>query len=55
MRAFVLGVLVTLVACTQESSDKDIERELDASLRAAVPGVVMTVKKRSCHTVGHLS
>jgi hyperosmotically inducible periplasmic protein len=45
MRAFMLSVLVTVVACTQGSSDKDIERELDATLRAAAPGVVMTVKK----------
>jgi hyperosmotically inducible periplasmic protein len=44
MRALIFFFAVLIASCGMNRSDRDIESELDPSIRAAAPGVVMTVK-----------
>jgi len=44
MRALILFFAVLFASCSTGRSDNDIEKELDPTIRAAAPGVVMTVK-----------
>lgn len=44
MRALIFFFTVLVASCSMGRSDKDIEHELDPTIRAAAPGVVMTVK-----------
>jgi hyperosmotically inducible periplasmic protein len=44
MRALVFLFALTVASCSSVRTDKDIEKELDRTIRAAAPGVVMTVK-----------
>jgi hyperosmotically inducible periplasmic protein len=44
MRALIFFFAVLIASCSMDRSDKDIEKELDPTIRAAAPGVVMTVK-----------
>ena len=44
MRVFLFCFMVLLAACRQGPTDSDIEHSLESKIRAAAPGVVMTVK-----------
>ena len=44
MRIPLVCFFVMVVSCTPGISDSDIEKELQPKIRAAAPGVVMTVK-----------
>jgi len=44
MRLLILSIVIFLASCSQGRTDNEIEKELDPTIRAAAPGVVMTVK-----------
>lgn len=44
MRALIFFFAVFIASCTSTPTDNDIEKQLDPTIRAAAPGVVMTVK-----------
>jgi hyperosmotically inducible protein len=44
MRILFISFVIFFASCSQGRNDNDIEKELDKTLRAAAPGVVMTVK-----------
>ncbi len=44
MRVLLFCFITFLTACSDGSTDKKIEKELDPTVRVAAPGVVMTVK-----------
>jgi hyperosmotically inducible periplasmic protein len=44
MRVLFPFFLLFAIACGQGPSDNEIEKQLEPSIRAAAPGVVMTVK-----------
>ncbi|HUQ66917.1 MAG TPA: BON domain-containing protein [Flavitalea sp.] len=44
MRILIVSIVLFLASCSQGRTDNEIEKELDHTLRAAAPGVVMTVK-----------
>jgi osmotically-inducible protein OsmY len=44
MRTWLFCLITIIAACSSGRTDKEIENELDPTIRVAAPGAVMTVK-----------